>query len=96
MPVDVVSACKVNWFVCSINIITVPLALSSPPSPPIAATEQQGEQRRGSAVSVAVFGDEAGDIVTKWGALAVVALGYVAIGAWDWTDTVEALARSVQ
>lgn len=42
-----------------------------------------------------MFGDEGGDVVTRWGALAVVALGYVAIGAWDWTDTVEALARYV-
>lgn len=42
---------------------------------------------------VGIVGDEGGDVVTQWGPLAVAALAYVAVGAWDWTDTVEALAR---
>lgn len=42
---------------------------------------------------VAMFGDEGDDAMTRWGALVVIALSYVAIGAWDWTDTVEVLAR---
>lgn len=40
-----------------------------------------------------MLGDEGGDVATRWGPLAVAALAYVAVGAWDWTDTVEALAR---
>ena len=39
------------------------------------------------------LGDEPSDDRTSWGPLAVAALAYVAVGAWDWTDTVEALAR---
>lgn len=44
---------------------------------------------------VGMLGDEGGDVMTQWGPLAVAALAYVAVGAWDWTDTVEALARCV-
>lgn len=36
------------------------------------------------------------DGMTRWGPLALAALAYVAVGAWDWTDTVEALARYVR
>lgn len=39
------------------------------------------------------LGDDIGDGSIKWGPLAAAALAYIAIGAWDWTDTVEALAR---
>lgn len=43
-----------------------------------------------------MLGDEGGDDgATRWGPLVVAALAYVAVGAWDWTDTVEALARFV-
>lgn len=42
-----------------------------------------------------MLGDEAGDVIIGWGPLTVAALAYVAVGAWDWTDTVEALARYV-
>ncbi len=44
-----------------------------------------------------MLGDEAGDegMNRRWGPLIVAALGYVAVGAWDWTDTVEDLARFV-
>lgn len=46
---------------------------------------------------VGMLGDEAGDegMSRRWGPLVVAALGYVAVGAWDWTDTVEDLARFV-
>lgn len=45
---------------------------------------------------VGMLGDEVSDDVMnrRWGPLIVAALAYVAVGAWDWTDTVEALARS--
>lgn len=39
------------------------------------------------------LGDEPNDEATHWGPLVVAALAYVAVGAWDWTDTVEALER---
>ena len=39
------------------------------------------------------LGDEPSDGATGWGPIVVAALAYVAVGAWDWTDTVEALAR---
>lgn len=46
---------------------------------------------------MATFAEEEddGDVgnLNKWGPLATLAFIYVAIGAWDWTDTVEALAR---
>lgn len=63
-------------------VITVVLTPDSP----------SNERRR-----VATFADEEGDLTaasfTKWGTLAMLAFAYVAIGAWDWTDTVEALER---
>lgn len=37
--------------------------------------------------------EDASDFMTAWGPLTLAALGYIALGAWDWTDTVEALAR---
>lgn len=42
---------------------------------------------------VGELGDEPSNGTTPWGSLVVAALVYVAVGAWDWTDTVEALAR---
>lgn len=42
---------------------------------------------------VGELGDEPNDEATHWGPLVVAALAYVAVGAWDWTDTVEALER---
>lgn len=43
-----------------------------------------------------MLGDETNaDGMARWGPLGVAALAYVAVGAWDWTDTVEALARFV-
>lgn len=44
---------------------------------------------------IGMLGDEAADegMSRRWGPLIVAALGYVAVGAWDWTDTVEDLAR---
>lgn len=52
------------------------------------------EQRQADG-EVGMLGDEASDDVMnrRWGPLIVAALAYVAVGAWDWTDTVEALAR---
>lgn len=40
-------------------------------------------------------GETNADGMARWGPLGVAALAYVAVGAWDWTDTVEALARFV-
>lgn len=64
----------------------IPARLAAPGA--AAGTLEQGQ--------VGMLGDEAGDDgVTRWGTLVVAALAYVAVGAWDWTDTVEALARFV-
>lgn len=56
------------------------------------------EQRQTKAAGqLGMLGNEASDDVMnrRWGPLIVAALAYVAVGAWDWTDTVEALARLV-
>lgn len=61
-----------------------------------AAGRLEQRQTQGGEGQVGMLGDEVSDDVMdrRWGPLIVAALAYVAVGAWDWTDTVEALARS--
>eukprot|EP00752_Nemacystus_decipiens_P010652 g9485.t1 len=68
-------------------------------SPDMAAAAGRLEQRQMQGEGqVGVLGDEVSDDVMnrRWGPLIVAALAYVAVGAWDWTDTVEALARELE
>eukprot|EP00903_Cladosiphon_okamuranus_P019887 g18279.t1 len=71
-------------------------------SPDAAALAGRLEQRQMMQAEgqgqVGMLGDEVSDDVMnrRWGPLIVAALAYVAVGAWDWTDTVEALTRQLE
>ncbi|CAN0225327.1 unnamed protein product [Ectocarpus sp. 12 AP-2014] len=72
-------------------------AATSPVPPRMASADAAAGRLEQGQGQVAMLGDETNaDGVARWGPLGVAALAYVAVGAWDWTDTVEALARELE
>ncbi|CAN0268876.1 unnamed protein product, partial [Ectocarpus sp. 13 AM-2016] len=69
-------------------------AATSPVPPRMASADAAAGRLEQGQGQVGMLGDETNaDGMARWGPLGVAALAYVAVGAWDWTDTVEALAR---
>ncbi|CAM9212419.1 unnamed protein product [Ectocarpus fasciculatus] len=72
-------------------------AATSPVPPRMTSADAAAGRLEQGQGQVGMLGDETNaDGMARWGPLGVAALAYVAVGAWDWTDTVEALARELE